>query len=188
MSFNKQWTLFLDRDGVVNKRIIGGYVKGWKEFEFLEGVMEALDILSGIFGRIIIVSNQQGVGKGVMTLEEASRINERMVQQVSHSGGRIDRVYFSPHLDEEKHPDRKPGTGMALRAKAEFPGIDFQKSVMAGDSLSDMQFGRNIGAVNVLINPDQDEAVASEWYDHRFISLKEFAVSLNKTQNSKPKT
>ena len=152
------WTLFLDRDGVINRRIVDGYVTKWDEFEFLPGVTEALKILSGKFGRIIVVSNQQGVGKGLMTGADVEAVHVRMVQEIGESGGRISTVLFSPHLHSEGSVMRKPGIGMALNARRQFPEIRFSRSVMAGDSLSDMRFGKRTGMKTVLISEDLQPA------------------------------
>jgi D-glycero-D-manno-heptose 1,7-bisphosphate phosphatase len=155
-NIDRSWTLFLDRDGVINRRIPGGYVVRWEEFEFIPGVPVALKDLSRSFGRIIVVSNQQGIGKGLMTVHDADLIHGSMVRQVEGARGRIDLVLFSPHLEEEGSQMRKPNTGMALEAKKRFPEIDFRKSVMAGDSESDLQFGRNAGMKTVLISNDAE--------------------------------
>jgi histidinol-phosphate phosphatase family protein len=180
LSFDSHWTLFLDRDGVINRRIVGDYVKVWKDFHFLEGSLEAIQRLSGVFGRIFVVSNQQGVGKGLMGIGQVEEIHERMLQQVNEAGGRIDKVYFSPHLEEHHHPNRKPGAGMALKAQEEYPEILFEKSVVAGDSISDMQFGRNIGAVNILILPKNQlmKKIPKGLYDFHFTSLHAFSMKL----------
>lgn len=148
------WTLFLDRDGVINRRIIDGYVRNWEQFEFLPGVLEAMERFHRIFGRIIIVSNQQGVGKGLMDEAEVDAIHRRMVAEIEAAGGKIDAVLFSPDLAASKSFLRKPNVGMALRARRQFPAIRFRKSVMAGDSLSDMFFGKRAGMKTVLISPD----------------------------------
>lgn len=146
------WTLFLDRDGVINRRIVGGYVKDWKDFEFLPGVIEALKQFAGSFGRIIVVSNQQGVGKGLMSEAAVDAIHQRMREEVQKAGGRIDAVYFSPHLESAHSIFRKPGVGMALKARKQFPGLKFKHSIMAGDSFSDMLFGKRAGMITVLIS------------------------------------
>jgi histidinol-phosphate phosphatase family protein len=177
--FTKEWTLFLDRDGVVNRRIPGGYVTKWEEFVFIEGVKEALAILSKIFGTIILVSNQQGIAKGLMSVADLHVIDKMMKDDILQAGGRIDASYYSPHLDSAGHPDRKPGTGMALRAQADFPGIDFAKAVMAGDTHTDMEFGRKLGMVNVMIG---ENAETSPLADFHFDTLPAFAKSLN-TEN-----
>jgi len=173
--FTKEWTLFLDRDGVINRRIPGGYVTRWEDFVFLEGVQEAIGRLSKIFGTLIIVSNQQGVGKGLMSDLDLHDIDSTMRDAISKAGGRIDAAYYSPHLESIRHPDRKPGTGMAMQAKADFPHIDFEKCVMIGDTPADMEFGRKLGMVNVLIGKeDEDSAMA----DYRFDSLLSFAKAI----------
>lgn len=137
-------TLFLDRDGVINRHRPNDYVKTWNEFEFLPGVLQSLGSLSKKFKHIIIVTNQRGVGKGIMTEQTLQKIHGRMVREIEKSGGRIDRIYYCTDLNNDSY-DRKPNIGMALRAKKDFPDIDFSKSVMIGDSESDMEFGRRAG-------------------------------------------
>jgi histidinol-phosphate phosphatase family protein len=177
LSFTKEWTLFLDRDGVISQRLPGDYVTRWEDFRFLEGVMEALVSLSSIFGLIIIVSNQQGVGKGLMSQEELKIIDLKMKEEIRQAGGRIDAAYYSPYLSSENHPERKPGTGMGLKAKADFPGIDFSRSIMLGDTASDMEFGKRLGMITVLICED-DIQQSEEIADFHFRSLRNFAISL----------
>lgn len=153
---DKRWSLFLDRDGVINERIIDGYVRHWDEFQFLPGVKQSLARLSDIFGPIFIVTNQQGIGKGIMTREDLQEIHRRMVSEIEAAGGRISRVYHSPHLAGTNHNFRKPNTGMALQARKDFSNVDLSRSVMVGDSVSDMEFGRNAGMVNVYIGDPGD--------------------------------
>lgn len=185
LSIDRSWTLFLDRDGVINERIVGGYATRWEEFRLIEGATGAIAGLSRIFGRIIVVTNQQGVGKGLMASHQVDEIHSRMISYLTSEGAPVDAVYFSPHLESEQHPDRKPGIGMALRAQREFPGIRLDRSVMVGDSLSDMQFGRNSGMVNVLIrSADNEEPVPESLYDFCFASLAEFANSIINTKST----
>ena len=148
------WTLFLDRDGVINTRILGGYVRTWSQFEFLPGVTDAMKILSEEFPRIIVVSNQQGIGKGLMTKEELDTLHEKMISEIERNGGRIDRIYYSPFLEKEGSLIRKPNIGMALMARKDFPQINFKRSVMVGDSISDMIFGKRLKMVNAFISED----------------------------------
>ncbi|HXB41132.1 MAG TPA: HAD family hydrolase [Bacteroidia bacterium] len=172
LNINKDWTLFLDRDGVINKRLEGDYVKTLSEFEFIEGVPEALKILSGIFGKIIVVTNQQGIGKGLYTENDLNIIHHYLADEIEKHEGRIDKVYFSPHLASANHHSRKPGIGMALDAKNDFPEIDFTKSIMVGDSMSDMVFGKSAGMKTIFLN---EENIKDEKIDFCFPSLFELA-------------
>jgi len=175
LNIDKNWTLFLDRDGVINKKLENDYVKHWVEFEFLDGVFDALKFLNNLFGKIVVVTNQQGIGKRLYRTEDLELIHKNMVYEIEFYGGRVDKVYFSPHLADEKHPDRKPGIGMALSAKKDYPEIDFKKSIIIGDSMSDMEFGRSAGMHTIFISeaPVQDRRV-----DFNFRSLNELIISL----------
>jgi D-glycero-alpha-D-manno-heptose 1-phosphate guanylyltransferase len=173
----KEWTLFLDRDGVLNKRIANDYVKNVREFEWLPGSLRALKILSEFFGKIIIVSNQQGIGKGLMSENDLKVIHEKMLNDISQNDGGVDAVYFAPQLKTENSAYRKPEIGMALQAKKDFAGIDFLKSVMAGDSSSDLQFGRNAEMINVFVNTENIN-VDEKLFDYEFPDLLSFAQSL----------
>jgi histidinol-phosphate phosphatase family protein len=115
-------------------------------------VKEALKELAGIFGRIIVVSNQQGIGKGLMAESDVEKLHERMVSEVKAAGGRIDAVFFCPALETEKSFNRKPSIGMALQSRKRFPEIRFRQSVMVGDSLSDMVFGKRVGMKTVFLS------------------------------------
>lgn len=174
--------LFLDRDGTLNERLPGAYVRTWEEFRFLPGVLDALRILSGHFERIVIVTNQQGIGKEVMTVEELEAVHARMLQEIAHAGGRIDGVYFCPDLATVAGNCRKPGPAMALRAKTDFPEIDFSQSVMVGDSAEDIAFGHRLGMYTVLIEGKEEDAPRlermQEQINARFHSLSAWAESL----------
>lgn len=156
-NLDTSWSLFFDRDGVINRRLPGGYVRSWDEFEWLPGALEAIAGLTRRAGRAFVVTNQQGVGKGLMTEEELSCIHERLLQEVAAAGGHIDAVYHCPDLSALKPNCRKPHPAMALQARSEFPEVEFQRSVMLGDSLSDMQFGEALGMFNVLVANKNDE-------------------------------
>lgn len=178
LNIDKNWTLFLDRDGVLNKRLENDYVKSWVEFEFLDGVLDALAYFHKIFGRILVVTNQQGIGKRLYSKEDLELIHGNMLYEIKFHGGRIDKVYYSPYLDAQNHPSRKPGTGMAQQAKLDFPEIDFQKSLMIGDSRSDMQFGKSMGMKTIFIG---EQSISDPLIDFYFKSLAGVAEFL---QNS----
>jgi histidinol-phosphate phosphatase family protein len=185
LMIDQAWTLFLDRDGVINTRILGGYVQKWEQFEFVPGVPEALKILSKEFSRIIVVSNQQGIGKGVMTEEELDILHRKMIAEIERNGGRIDRIYHSPHLETEGSIKRKPNIGMALMARKEFPGINFIRSVMVGDSISDMIFGKRLNMINVFVSDDIKQARKSHrCIDFVFPDLISFAEAVSRPKNS----
>ncbi|MEI6434920.1 MAG: HAD family hydrolase [Bacteroidota bacterium] len=155
---DKTWALFLDRDGVINRRIVGDYVKTWDQLGFLPGVTDALKQFNAIFGTIVVVSNQQGVGKGLMTEKDVIAIHDRMIREIAVSDGRLDAVYFSPHLQSTGSLMRKPNIGMALKARKQFPAINFKRSLMVGDSLSDMIFGKRVGMKTVMISSNPQPA------------------------------
>ncbi|WP_320168290.1 HAD family hydrolase [Mangrovibacterium marinum] len=151
LQIDKRWTLFLDRDGVINQKIDGDYVRNLDQFVVLDGVVEALARLSEVFGRIIVVTNQQGVGKGLMSMPEVEAIHASLSRELEQAGGRIDRFYVAPQLKSANSEFRKPQTGMALAARTDFPEIDFAKSIMVGDSASDIEFGHRLGMVTCLV-------------------------------------
>ncbi len=143
--------LFLDRDGVINERVWGGYITQWEDFHFIDGVKEAIVSFSKYFERIIIVTNQQGIGKGLMSDKDIQHIHQQLIQSIEDVGGKIDAVYYCGDLKSKSKNCRKPGIEMALKAKADFPEICFEKSLMIGDTKSDMEFAKNTGMTGVLI-------------------------------------
>lgn len=171
---NKDWTLFLDRDGVINVRIIDGYVTKIEEFEFLPNVIEALKIFKEKFKYIVVVTNQQGVGKGIMKFEDVETVHQFMVQQVAENGGKIDKVYFCPQLKSVPDNYRKPSPKMAYFAKNDFSDIDLSKSIMIGDMNSDVEFGKNAGMKTIYIGDNELNLTP----DDRFETLYDFAKTL----------
>ncbi|HEY9342253.1 MAG TPA: HAD-IIIA family hydrolase [Hanamia sp.] len=148
-NINPSWTLFIDRDGVINDEKHLDYIHTWDEFKFYDGVKEALEIFNKKFGTIIMVTNQRGVAKGLTKLKDLELIHKNMLQEIEDSGGRIDKIYFCPDMES---PNRKPNPGMGLQALKDFPKIDLSKSIMIGNTLSDMKFGKNLGvAINIFL-------------------------------------
>lgn len=156
-AIDRTWTLFLDRDGVLNKKRDNDYVKAVHELEILPQTDEAIAALSQIFGRTVIVTNQQGIGKGLMTEAHLAEIHAHLARHIARAGGKIDAFYHAPHLKHENSPLRKPEIGMALQAQSDFPEIDFKKSIMVGDSPSDMEFALKAGMVPMLISDTASE-------------------------------
>lgn len=168
---NNDWTLFLDRDGVINDRIIDGYVTKIEEFNFLPNVIEAFKIFKNKFNRIIVVTNQQGVGKGLMTEDDVKKVHDFMINELENCDGKIDKVYFCPQLKSVPDNYRKPSPKMAYMAKEDFPEIDLSKSIMIGDMNSDVEFGKNAGMKTIFIGDNE----LKQTPDGRFNSLYDFA-------------
>ncbi len=168
---DKTWTLFLDRDGVINYEKRNGYISGWKDYKLYEDALDALAIFTKVFGRIVIVSNQKGVGRGITKLKDLNEITERLLALVNESGGRIDKVYYAFDIDAAA-PNRKPNPGMAWQAKADFPEIDFGKSIMVGNRLSDMEFAQKAGMYAVFLATTHPETeFPHPWIERRFEGL-----------------
>lgn len=169
-------TLFLDRDGVINVRNMHGYIRNVSEFEFIDGVLEAMKIFASLFDTIVVVTNQQGIGKKIMSEDEFAEISKHMCEQISQNGGRIDAIYHCPHLTKDNSFDRKPSVGMGLKARKQFPQIRFKDSIMVGDSLSDLVFGKRLGMHTVHLSETNEEARNHpNRIDYRFTDLLEFA-------------
>jgi histidinol-phosphate phosphatase family protein len=151
-NIDPSWTLFLDRDGVINVLRVDDYVKNLDEFIFNEGAIAAISYLNTFFSRTIVVTNQQGVGKGLYSVKTLNEIHKYMVEEIANLSGKIDAVYFAPQLKDENSEMRKPGIGMALAAKEKFQEIDFSKSLMIGDTKGDMAFADNAGMKKIFIN------------------------------------
>jgi D-glycero-alpha-D-manno-heptose 1-phosphate guanylyltransferase len=165
-NIDRSWTLFLDRDGVINNEQIGNYVLRWEQFIFSDGVLQAFKKLSDKFGKIFIISNQRGVGKGLMSEDDLTAIHKEMQKEVEAIGGHIDKIYYCTEKDDECFY-RKPNPGMAYQARLDFPDIDLSKAIMVGNKPTDMKFGRAAGVYTVFVtttNPDQP-------YPHKDIDL-----------------
>jgi len=168
---DETWTLFLDRDGVINRNIDNGYVLDWEQFEFLDGVLETMPKLAKLFPRIIVVTNQQCIAKGLISEEEVNEIHQNMMNMIELNGGRIDAVYFAPDFASPENTLRKPKNGMALLAKNDFPMIDFSKCIMVGDKPSDMEFGRSIGMKTICLSNKHTENLFTDIYIEKFSEL-----------------
>lgn len=173
-NIDNSWTLFLDRDGVINRKLEDDYVKSIDEFEFLPGILNSLKHLSIKFHKIVVVTNQQCIGKGIINENKLTEIHDYMISEIEKFGGRIDQIYVAPQLAKENSKYRKPNTGMALEAKEEFSSIDFNKSILVGDSVSDLEMGKRVGMKTVFISKNN-----SEYADVNLDSLTDFSNYLN---------
>ena len=175
---NDSWTLFLDRDGVINVESVGSYITSWSEFNFHDGVLDSLRSLSGMFGNIIVVSNQRGVGRGIMSIETLREIHGNMKAAVAEKGGRIDKVYSCTATTDDDH-NRKPHTGMGLQAQEDFPAIDFKHSIMVGNSISDMEFGKRLSMHTVFLTTKHEPfELPNDLIDEQYPSLQAWVKSM----------
>jgi len=154
MKVNKKKAIFLDRDGVINKKPPeDNYVKEWSEFIFLPNIAEAIKKLNRRF-LVIIVSNQRGIARGMMSKEDVEIINEKMSKEIEKKNARIDGIYFCPHDIKDNCDCRKPKPGTLLKAAKDFK-INLTESYMIGDSLSDIEAGKRAGCKTILISSSQ---------------------------------
>lgn len=179
IGITKSWTLFLDRDGVINKKLKNDYVKNIDEFEFIMGVPEAIAKLNTIFKRIVVVTNQQGIAKGIMTETDLYLIHTYIEKLLKPYRAHISEFYHAPTLESEHNLLRKPNTGMAYVAKEEFPDIEFEQCVIVGDSASDIRFGNRLGMITVLLrNGSNKSYYGEEKAKYEFQNLQEFTQAL----------
>ena len=146
----KPKTLFLDRDGVINIKIDNDYVKNVNEFIFNENIFKALIRLNIFYDLIIIVTNQRGVGKGLMSNEDLNSIHNYMISEFEKKKININMIIHCPYIENDNF-FRKPNPGMAYLAKQEFQNISYKNSVMVGDSNSDIEFANRLGMNSIRI-------------------------------------
>jgi D-glycero-D-manno-heptose 1,7-bisphosphate phosphatase len=144
-------TIFLDRDGVINRKAPDGhYVTCWEDFVFLPDAKDALRLIKRHGYRLIVVTNQRGIARRLMTEQDLQQIHAQMRTELAEGGVPIDALYYCPH-EVGQCLCRKPQTGLFWRAKGDFPDINFACSLLIGDSLSDMEAGAQLGCRNLLI-------------------------------------
>ncbi len=141
--------VLLDRDGVINREL-GRPVLAWDEFEFLPGVLRALQALAGLPIPIVVVSNQAAIGRGWVGAATVNDIHRRMTRAIQDAGGRVDEVVYCPHAPEADCPCRKPRPGLLLGA-ARKHCFDLTRAVMVGDSYRDIQAAQAAGAVPIMV-------------------------------------
>jgi histidinol-phosphate phosphatase family protein len=159
-NIDESWTLFIDRDGVINQRDFNGYITTPEQFHFLPRAIEGLIRFRKSFGKLIVVTNQQGVGKGLMNERNLDELHGYMIDRLKESGVIIDAIYAATNIRGARNDRRKPRPNMALEARRQFPDINFSKSVMIGDTDGDIRFGMNLGMITVLV--DSDEKVVGQ--------------------------
>ncbi len=142
--------IFLDRDGVIIENV-PAYVRSWNDVVIYPQALEALASIRESSYKIIVVTNQSAIGRGLMSLQDAEAINHRLDQIVKKAGGRIDAFYICPHTPEMHCACRKPQPGLILQAARE-QQIDLSQSILIGDALSDLAAGQAAGIPkNILV-------------------------------------
>jgi len=143
--------VILDRDGVLNREAeASGYVREPAEFQWLPGALEGLAILAAAGVRLSVATNQSGVGRGLMSLEQLARVHERMQAEASARGARLDAVLFCPHAPEANCDCRKPAPGLIEEAIAR-SGIAAAESLVIGDDQRDLEAAARAGVRAVLV-------------------------------------
>ena len=141
-------TIFLDRDGVINKEV--GYLHRVEDFIFVNGVFEACQSFKKLDYQIIIISNQSGIARGYFTLFEYEKLTKWMLNQFSKKNISILDVFFCPHGPKSKCGCRKPRPGMIIDAMNKY-NIDLEKSWMIGDKETDIEAANLAGISNTIL-------------------------------------
>jgi histidinol-phosphate phosphatase family protein len=172
----KNYTLFIDRDGVINKPIVNDYAKRPEDFVWCEGAIESIGKLKRLFKKVVLVTNQQGIGREIMSETDLEDIHLKMYNALKKAGVEyFNLALFAPYLRSENHPWRKPNNGMYIKAQRYFNDINFTQSIMVGDSPGDMELADSVGAIKVKISNPQ---FSFNNQDFEFKSLQDFVLSL----------
>ncbi len=148
--------VFLDRDGVINRKAAEGeYITRWEDFHFLPGVADGITLLNRAGWSVIVISNQRCIAKGLLTIEKLESIHRRMREELIAAGAGVDGIYYCPHKKEAACDCRKPAPGMLLTAAKEHQ-LDLQSSWMIGDSETDVEAGKRAGCrtAQLVANPE----------------------------------
>lgn len=173
----EEFTLFIDRDGVINEPIVNDYARKPADFILVNKAVEAIGLLQNVFKQIVVLTNQQGIHRKLMGEKDLENIHLKLYNALkSENIPYPEAVFFAPYLKKINHTWRKPNTGMPEQAKNYVPSIDFNKSIVVGDSPGDMELADQIGAVKIKIaNPqfsfeNQDAEFASLWEMAKYLT------------------
>lgn len=157
----KRKAVFLDRDGVINQKPPEhDYVKNWKEFEFVSGIEELIKKANSKGYLVIVITNQRGIARGLVTEETVQKIHCKMISELRKKGAIIDAVYYCPHDIEDKCDCRKPKPGMILKASKDF-NVDLKKSILIGDDKNDIIAGNKAGCKTIFLRNDSYRKIIS---------------------------
>ena len=142
-------SIFLDRDGVLIENR-SDYVRDWSQVKIIPEAIRALSLASIKKYKVVIVTNQSAVGRGLILLKTAQEINQRLINLIREQGGQIDGAYMCPHKPEDGCSCRKPLPGLLLQAAKDL-SLDLQHSWMIGDAWSDVQAGEAAGMRGTIL-------------------------------------
>ena len=141
--------IVLDRDGVINLDS-DQFIKSPDEWKPIPGSLEAIARLNESGWRVVVASNQSGVGRGLFDMDTLNAINEKMTKAIAQAGGRLDAIFFCPHPADSTCDCRKPKPGMFLQIAERF-NVDMKCVPVVGDSLRDLQAGVRLGCAPYLV-------------------------------------
>ena len=147
--------IILDRDGVINHESTA-YVKSPDEWIPIDGSLAAIVRLNKAGHRVVVATNQSGVGRGYYSLEAMQKIHAKMQRLLANMGGHIDHIYYCPHHPDDGCACRKPAPGMLLAVAADYPK-DFKDAIFIGDSLRDIQAANAVGIKAALVKTGNGE-------------------------------
>ena len=154
--FSQIKCVFLDRDGVINRKPPEGeYVGRWSDFHLLHGAEEAIARLNASGRRVIVVTNQRGVSLGLYSESDVRSVHAELQRHLAAHSAHIDAFYYCPH-DKDQCSCRKPGIGLFIEAFHDFPGASSETSILIGDSVSDIQAARRLGMPSIFISGDPE--------------------------------
>jgi D-glycero-D-manno-heptose 1,7-bisphosphate phosphatase len=164
--------IFLDRDGTINRER-ADYVKGWEEYEWLPGALDALAALAKLDIPILVMTNQSAVGRGILEADALAAIHARVQAQAATAGGRLDAFFVCPHAPADHCNCRKPQPGLLLAAAQQY-NLDLSRCVFVGDSLTDMQAAEAAGCMWLLVRTgrqgSQLDAMVASSHDESFFA------------------
>lgn len=149
-------TVFIDRDGVINRRLVGDWVKTWEEFEMLDGVPEAMGKLKRAGYRCILITNQRGISLNLFDFDQLAEIHQKMNEMMmKEGGGRIDDIFICPHDRHHECNCRKPQPGLFFQAAEKYSDINISETVMFGDKDTDQQAAESAGCGEFFLIDDE---------------------------------
>lgn len=186
LSQQKKKVIFLDRDGVINyKAPEHDYIRNWSQFRFFPSVFEALRELQNMGYRFIVATNQRGIARGLLSEEDLEEIHRNMLERFQKEDIEIDAIYYCPHDHKEKCLCRKPNPGMFYKAQTELPYlIDFSRSIVVGDSPTDIKAGKKLGAQTAFIRNRNGDLSMALKADFTARDLRELVQLLKKAEPS----